>query len=62
MSRLIVEDHSREEGEAMYKNLHGFIRLKTWLFRHQVSDWGEGVTEGIFFGLIAWGVWKGAGG
>ncbi len=46
----------------MQYDIQGLTRLKAWLFRHHVSDWGEGVAEGIVFGLIAWGLWKGAGG
>jgi len=42
----------------MQKNHNDFMRLKTWLFRHQVLSWGEGVAECLFFGLMAWVVWK----
>jgi hypothetical protein len=42
----------------MQKNRDEFMRLKAWLFRHQVPSWGEGVAEFLFFSLMAWGVWK----
>ncbi len=44
----------------MQKSHNEFMRLKVWLFRHQVPIWGEGVVECLFFSLIAWGVWKSA--
>lgn len=42
----------------MHKDHNEFMRLKAWLFRHQVPSWGEGVAEGLFFSLMAWVVWK----
>ena len=37
------------------------LRLKTWLFRHRFTDWGEGVAEGLIFSLIAWSLWTSGG-
>ncbi len=45
-------------GGAMQTERKGLISLKTWLCSPKVSGWAEGLTEGIFFSLIAWGVWK----
>ena len=36
----------------------GLSSLKAWLCSPKVSGWAEGLTEGLFFSLIAWGVWK----
>ena len=42
----------------MYIERKGFISLKTWLCSPKVSGCAEGLTEGIFFSLIAWGMWQ----
>ena len=42
----------------MHTEQKGFISLKAWLCSPKVSGWAEGLTEGLFFGLIAWGLWK----
>ena len=44
----------------MQKDHNEFMRLKAWLFNHQVPIWGEGVAECLFFSLIAWAMWKNA--
>ncbi len=44
----------------MQKYQNEFMRVKAWLFKHQVTIWGEGVVECLFFSLMAWGVWKSA--
>jgi hypothetical protein len=33
----------------MQKDHNEFMRLKAWLFKHQVPIWGEGVAECLFF-------------
>ena len=45
----------------MKKDDTEFIRVKAWLFRHQVPSWGEEVAACLFFSLMAWSVWKGRG-
>jgi len=47
-----------EGGGAMHIERKGFISLKTWLCSPKVSGCAEGLTEGIFFSLIAWGMWQ----
>jgi hypothetical protein len=44
----------------MQKDRNEFMLLKAWLFRHPIPSWGEGVTEFLFFSLMAWVVWRGA--
>ena len=42
----------------MHTERKGIISLKAWLCSPNVSGWAEGLTEGLFFGMIAWGMWK----
>lgn len=44
----------------MQKDHNEFMRVKAWLFGHPVPSWVEEVAECLFFGLMAWGVWRGA--
>jgi hypothetical protein len=44
----------------MQKDHNEFMRVKAWLFKHQVPSWGEEVAECLFFSLMAWSVWRGA--
>jgi len=42
----------------MQKEENEYMRVKAWLFSHQVPSWGEGVAECLFFSLMAWIAWK----
>jgi hypothetical protein len=44
----------------MQKDHNEFMRVKAWLFKHQVPSWGEEVAECLFFSLMAWAMWKNA--
>jgi len=43
----------------MQKDHNEFMRLRAWLFSHQIPSWAEELAECLIFSLIAWTVWRG---